>query len=83
MHNGFLTAFDASGAMLWSTYIGGNGPDVATGASAEAGAVFVAGTTQSELWPLAQAGPRPHAGGGDLFVARYEIPRDPLTVRRR
>jgi hypothetical protein len=84
MHNGFLTAFDPSGAMRWSTYIGGNGPDVATGVSAEAGSVFV-GTTQSELWPLAQAGPRPQAGGGDLFRGAVRdssrSPDSPQAVR--
>jgi hypothetical protein len=80
-HNGFVTAFGPSGVLLWSTFLGGNSPDVVTGVSADAGSIHVVGTTQSEIFPLAQAGPRPFGGNADLLIARYDIPR-PGTSRR-
>lgn|SRR5262245_14314696 len=54
--NGLVTGFDTSGTMLWSTYLGGNGSDYATSVPAQAVSVHVTGVTNSELWPLAQAG---------------------------
>ena len=80
-HNGFITALSSSGGMLWSTFLGGNAPDVVNGVSADAGSIHVVGTTQSAIFPLAQAGPRPFGGNADLLIARYETPR-PGTSRR-
>ena len=71
--SGFVTAFDTSGTLLWSTYLGGHSSDYATSVSAQAGSVHITGVTNSELWPLARAGPRPFGGASDLFGARYVI----------
>ena len=71
-YSGFVTAFDADGAMMWSTHLGGTGSTTATAVSAETGTIYVTGGTAAAIWPLAQAGPRP-AGAG--FLARYVIPR--------
>ena len=72
---GFVTAFDQSGTMLWSTYLGGNFADSVNSVSAQAGSISVVGTTQSAIWPVAEAGPYPYGGANDLFVARYTILR--------
>ncbi|HYS25623.1 MAG TPA: hypothetical protein VEP46_08465 [Vicinamibacterales bacterium] len=73
---GFVAAFDPSGTMVWSTYLGGvGGYDTASGVSAAADRIYVTGGTNSEIWPLAQAGGRPFGGDGDVFLAGYLIPR--------
>jgi photosystem II stability/assembly factor-like uncharacterized protein len=73
---GFVAAFDPSGTMVWSTYLGGvGGYDIASGVSAAADRIYVTGGTNSEIWPLAQAGGRPFGGAGDVFLAGYLIPR--------
>jgi hypothetical protein len=68
-------SFDTSGAIAWSTYVGGTAGDPASDISAAGASVYVTGSTRSALWPLAQAGPRPFGGGSDLYIARYTIPR--------
>ena len=68
---GFVTAFNQSGTMLWSTFLGGNFADSVNSVSAQAGSISVVGTTQSAIWPLAAAGPYPYGGANDLFIARY------------
>ena len=73
--SGFVMSFDTSGAIAWSTYVGGTAGDPASDISAAGASVYVTGSTRSALWPLAQAGPRPFGGGSDLYIARYTIPR--------
>jgi hypothetical protein len=73
---GFVTAFNASGAVVWSTYVGGiGGNDSVTGVAAEGDRVYVTGTTISEVWPLAESSGRGFGGGSDLFLAGYVMPR--------
>jgi hypothetical protein len=71
-YSGFVTAFEAGGTMLWSSYVGGTGSTTAAAVSAETGTIYVTGGTAAAIWPLAQAGPRPVGGS---FLARYMIPR--------
>ena len=49
----FVTKFDASGKIVYSTYLGGTGSDAAIGIAVDAqGNVFVAGTTSSSNFPV-------------------------------
>jgi Beta-propeller repeat len=73
----FVTEFNASGsALLYSTYLGGNGSD---NAGADGGAIaldavgniYVTGFTQSTNFPTLNAfQPSYGGGGGDAFVAK-------------
>jgi hypothetical protein len=73
----FVTVFNASGsALLYSTYLGGNGAD---NAGADGGAIaldavgniYVTGFTQSTNFPTLNAfQPSYGGGGGDAFVAK-------------
>ena len=65
--DGFLTAFDAGGSLLWSTYLGGSGNDSIDWVLPLAdGSVVVAGTTQSTDFPSLQPSP---LGAGSTFIA--------------
>lgn len=71
--DGFVARFTAGAAALdFSTYLGGDGPDVATSVAADpTGAVAVTGYTGSLDFPTSNAyQPRP-GGLGDAFVTRF------------
>jgi uncharacterized protein (TIGR03437 family) len=54
-HNVYLTKLDPSGSVVYSTYFGGNGDDLATVVTVDpAGGVYVAGTTSSTNFPVTQ-----------------------------
>ena len=66
--NGFLTKISADGsALLYSTYLGGNGSDIPSSIGIDSSAeVFVAGNTTSSNFPVAnayQASVSPNQGG--------------------
>ena len=68
--DGLVAKLDASGALLWLTFLGGGGDDVASKVAVDgAGNVFVLGRSFS-AWgtdPVTD-----HAGASDLFVARLD-----------
>jgi uncharacterized repeat protein (TIGR01451 family) len=72
----FVSKFDPTGAtLLFSTYLGGNGEDVATAITVDsAGNVYIAGTTRSPNFPVTPGAVQTtFAGGsigGDAFVAK-------------
>lgn len=72
----FVAKIDASGTWLvWSTYLGGSGIDVALGIALDAmGNVFVTGYTASPDFPVTQGAPQPGFGGGasDAFVTKLD-----------
>ncbi len=76
----FVTKLDASGAIVYSTYLGGAGPDQANGIAADAaGNAYVTGSTASADFPTLQAfqsslGDRGDCGGncGDAFVVKVD-----------
>jgi Beta-propeller repeat len=72
-YNAFLTELDPSGAILWSTYLGGSKQDWGKKiALAADGTVVVAGTTQSSDFPTLNAVQTDLRGTQDLFVARFQ-----------
>jgi hypothetical protein len=67
----FVARFDASGALGYSSYLGGTGDETATGiALGAAGDVFVAGHTDSSDFPVANAFQASLSGIEDGFLAR-------------
>jgi uncharacterized protein (TIGR03437 family) len=78
----FVTRFTPTGVISYSTYLGGNAGDIALGVAADStGSIFVAGTTTSTNFPIANAFQSTFAGGqcsdagnvfpcGDVFVTR-------------
>lgn len=69
---GFVTKLSPGGALLWSTYFGGNGADVATAVAAgPGGTVYVAGDTTSTIFPLSNgAFQTTRSGTSDAFASR-------------
>jgi hypothetical protein len=52
-HNVYVTKLNPSGSVMYSTYFGGNGDDLATAMTVDsAGAVYVTGTTTSTNFPV-------------------------------
>jgi len=73
VYDGFAAKLDATGQQLiWSTYLGGNGPDggsrIAVDASANA---YVTGYTRSSNFPTLNAMQASFGGVGDVFVSKF------------
>jgi hypothetical protein len=69
--DGLVTAFDATGVMAFSTYLGGSGAEATMGIGLDpAGNIYVAGGTEStDLETTADAYQADNAGGFDCFIA--------------
>ena len=80
VYDAFVTKLDPAGsAILYSTYLGGSGDDVATAIAVDAqGNPYVAGITDSTDLPTANALQATSGGGGDAFVAEIHINPPPL-----
>lgn len=72
----FITKFDNTGNILWSTYYGGVGPDNASCVSSDLnGNVFLVGTTSSTNFPLQNAGTffeGNFAGTPNAFIIKFD-----------
>jgi uncharacterized protein (TIGR03437 family) len=68
----FVTKINPSGsARLYSTYLGGNGPDEGRGIAVDVqGNVYITGTTGSLDFPTRGAVQSAQAGSGDAFLAK-------------
>jgi len=69
----FVTKLNAAGSgLVYSTYLGGIGPDNGLGIAVDAaGAAYVTGQTQSSNFPTANAAQPAYSGGsGDAFVTK-------------
>jgi photosystem II stability/assembly factor-like uncharacterized protein len=65
--DGFLAKLDADGVVVYSTYLGGNGEDGASGIAVDAlGRAYVSGSTMSADFPTANA-LQPSLGGHPAF----------------
>ena len=66
-----VATFDSTGAMIFGTFLGGTGGDIATGLALDtAGNVYVAGGTKSTDLVTVNPYQATNAGGFDSFVAR-------------
>ena len=76
----FVTEVNSAGAMLFSTYMGGSGVDIANAVALDAsGAVYVAGYTYSTDFPVtAGAAQTVNAGGCDAFLFKLSPAGDLL-----
>ncbi|HET9407908.1 MAG TPA: SBBP repeat-containing protein [Candidatus Sulfotelmatobacter sp.] len=79
--NGFVTKINASGsALVYSTYLGGNGSDSASAIAVDsAGNAYVAGTTDSSDFPLKNALQPSSTGFPDAFVTKLNPTGDGLV----
>ncbi|MEO8368357.1 MAG: SBBP repeat-containing protein, partial [Candidatus Solibacter sp.] len=70
--DGFVSQFDASGALLYSSYIGGTGNDYGFGVAIDPdGNVYLAGSTTSTDFPVTAGVLQPgNAGGVDAWAAK-------------
>jgi photosystem II stability/assembly factor-like uncharacterized protein len=67
----FVANFDAAGDLVYSTYLGGTGPDYGTRVAVDpAGGAAVAGGTSSADFPTRHAIQPTSAGEADVFIAR-------------
>lgn len=70
----FLTKLNSGGSgLIYSTYLGGNGDDVATGLTIDqTGDVYIAGHTSSGNFPVSSQAFQPSMRGtGDTFVTKF------------
>jgi beta-propeller repeat-containing protein/HYDIN/CFA65/VesB family protein/ASPM-SPD-2-Hydin domain-containing protein len=67
----FVTKFSPTGSVVYSTYLGGNGPDQAAAIAVDpAGAAYIAGETYSTNFPIVTGAFTTNRGQGDAFVAK-------------
>ncbi|MHA1309026.1 MAG: SBBP repeat-containing protein [Candidatus Heimdallarchaeota archaeon] len=68
----FVAKFSASGSLLWSTYLGGNGIDRGEEiAVASDGSCYVTGLTGSSNFPILSAYNSTYGGEYDAFVTKF------------
>ncbi len=71
-HDAFLTKLGPTGAIVYSTYLGGNGEDEANCVAVDAtGSAYVAGFTQSSNFPTTP-GAYQQAGTNGAFVTKFK-----------
>jgi hypothetical protein len=78
----FVAKLNASGtALVYSTYLGGDGAlDFGEGIAVDsAGNAYVTGVTNSSNFPTANAIQAAHAGGGDVFVTKFNAAGNALV----
>jgi uncharacterized protein (TIGR03437 family) len=69
----FVAKVSASGGLVWSTYLGGNGSDAATGIAVDPGGnVYVAGATGSTDFPLTSDAVLASAAGAQGFLVKLD-----------
>ena len=67
----FVAKFDAAGALIYASYLGGAGTDRGVAVAADAsGAAYVSGTTDSGDFPVVNPRQSSYAGNIDGFVAK-------------
>lgn len=68
----FVSKLNPAGTLVWSTLLGGSGPDDAFAIAVDpAGNAYVAGVTNSANFPIVNAQQATLRGSGDLFVAKF------------
>ena len=79
-NNAWVAAINPSGsALLYSTYLGGSGDDIASDLELDAlDNVYIVGTTSSTNFPTVNAIQNSNAGGLDVFVTKVNAPGSAL-----
>ncbi len=73
-HDGYVTALDGNGQLLWSTYIGGDGTDTRPRLSIDGGQLIVAlESSSSDLPTTSGASQTILSGEIDIYVAALDI----------
>lgn len=68
--DGFVIKLDSYGSHVWSTYIGGDSPDIGTDVAVDGGGnVYAAGVTQSPSW-VAGGWDTSHSGFLDAYLVK-------------
>ncbi len=75
-HNGgqdvFVSKFNPSGELLWSTYLGGTSNEIGFGIAADStGNAYVTGYTLSANFPTTRGWDLSYNDGGDAFVSKF------------
>lgn len=69
----FALKLNSSGTLLYSTYLGGNGSDIANGIAVDgSGNAYVAGETHSTNFPLSSSPIQSTQSGDDAFVTKID-----------
>ena len=69
----FITKFDSTGNLVFSTFFGGTGIDFSTKIAVDAqGDSYITGNTQSSDFPTKNAFQPIYGRGGDAFVAKFD-----------
>ena len=77
----FVAKYNASGTVVFSTYLGGSSIDGATGTAIDgAGNCYVIGSTLSNDFPTANAAQGASTGGGDAFVTNTTPPAATICI---
>jgi hypothetical protein len=70
----FVTKLSPRGdQLLFSTYLGGSGFEIANGIASNLGAVFVTGATSSPDFPTKNSSQPANGGGRDAFVTKLDL----------
>ncbi len=81
LRDAFTFKLNMSGALSFSTYIGGNGDDRATAIAVSPTSLtpYITGCTQSTNFPLKNPSQPSNAGGQDAFVVRFNSDANKLV----
>lgn len=68
----FLARLDATGALLYSTFLGGHGEETPHGIAVDASGIYLAGATYSADFPTMNAIQETLGGGDDGFITKLD-----------
>ncbi len=72
LYDAFVTEISPTGALLYSTYLGGSSSDYGTGVAVDSsGDVYVSGYTYSNNFPTQSAFQSSLSGGSDIFITKF------------
>ncbi|MBH0176450.1 MAG: tandem-95 repeat protein [Nitrospira sp.] len=80
-HDAFVTKLDETGALVYSTYVGGSDEDRGFGAAVdERGQVYITGFTASGNFPTSNASQSTKVGSADIFVTKLTTNTAPVGM---
>lgn len=73
LYDAFVAKLDATGAIVYSTYLGGSNDDSGSGIAVDgSGTVYVTGDTASSDFPTANPLQASFGGGDDAFLSKFD-----------